>query len=91
MGRVIWTNQAIADLTGHIAYIDQYNPAAGDRMAARLLTAGNNLSTFPKRGKARPDGTRELAVVHPYILVYETTDGEDVRILRVWHGAQDRG
>lgn len=89
MGRVTWTDQSIADLMGHVAYIDQFNPIAGNNMAARLMTAGNSLATFPKRGRARPDGHRELAIVHPYILVYEIM-GEDVRILRIWHGAQDR-
>ncbi|MFV3128169.1 type II toxin-antitoxin system RelE/ParE family toxin [Niveispirillum sp. KHB5.9] len=89
MAIVIWTDETIADLMGHVAYIDQFNPMAGDRMASRLLAAGNSLITFPKRGKAQPNGCRELAVVHPYVLVYDVP-GEDVRILRVWHGAQDR-
>ena len=87
---VTWTETAIDDLQAHAAYIAQFNPYAASRIVRHLFTAGNSLSTFPKRGKARPDGTRELAVVHPYILVYETTDGDDVRILRVWHGAQER-
>ncbi|MEE3623233.1 type II toxin-antitoxin system RelE/ParE family toxin [Nitrospirillum sp. BR 11752] len=35
-------------------------------------------------------GTRELLVFPPYVIVYEIMDDEVV-ILRVWHGAQDRG
>ncbi|MGQ3047876.1 MAG: type II toxin-antitoxin system RelE/ParE family toxin [Niveispirillum sp.] len=62
-------------------------PAASSDTFSPPATAG---ASFPKRGKARPDGTRELAVVHPYILVYDIVEDE-VRILRVWHGAQDRG
>lgn len=91
MTLVTWTETAIDDLQAHAAYIAQFNPYAASRIVRHLFAAGNSLSTFPKRGKARPDGTRELAVVHPYILVYEATDGDDVRILRVWHGAQERG
>lgn len=91
MTPVTWTETAIDDPQAHAAYIAQFNPNAASRIVRHLFAAGNSLSTFPKRGKARPDGTRELAVVHPYILVYEATDGDDVRILRVWHGAQDRG
>lgn len=36
-------------------------------------------------------GTRELVAVWPYLIVYEI-DGEreQVRILRVWHGARER-
>lgn len=91
MTLVTWTETSIDDLQAHAAYIAQFNPYAASRIVRHLFAAGNSLSTFPKRGKARPDGTRELAVVHPYILVYEATDGDDVRILRVWHGAQERG
>ncbi len=37
-------------------------------------------------------GTRELVALSPYLIVYEVDPGADsVRILRVWHGAQDRG
>ncbi|MQP67675.1 type II toxin-antitoxin system RelE/ParE family toxin [Niveispirillum sp. SYP-B3756] len=86
---VSWSDQAISDLYHHVAYIDQFNPIAGDEMAARLLAAGNSLATFPRRGRARPDGLRELTVVPPYVLVYELT-GDAVRILRIWHGAQER-
>lgn len=89
MTLVAWTETAIDDLQAHAAYIARFNPYAASRIVRQVFTAGNSLSTFPKRGKVRPDGTRELAVVHPYVLVYETTDGA-VRILRVWHGAQDR-
>ncbi len=35
-------------------------------------------------------GTREL-IVNPYILVYKVVEEENqVRILRLWHAAQDR-
>ncbi|KPF88021.1 hypothetical protein IP70_00605 [alpha proteobacterium AAP38] len=90
MTLVTWTETAIDDLQAHAAYIAQFNPYAASRIVRHLFTAGNSLATFPKSGKARSDGTRELAVVHPYILVYDIVEDE-VRILRVWHGAQDRG
>lgn len=86
---VTWTEIATHDLQAHAAYIAQFNPYAAGRIVRQVFAAGNSLSTFPRRGKARPDGTRELAVVHPYVLVYEIVEG-DVRILRVWHGAQER-
>ena len=86
---VTWAEAAIDDLQAHAAYIAQFNSYAASRIVRQVFVACNSLATFPKRGKARPDGYRELAVVPPYVLVYEVS-GEDVRILRVWHGAQDR-
>jgi plasmid stabilization system protein ParE len=86
---VSWSEAAINDIEAHARYIAQFNPYAAGRIVRQVFAAGNSLSTFPKRGKARPDGSRELAVVHPYVLVYEIA-ADDIRILRVWHGAQDR-
>lgn len=62
MTLVTWTKTAIDDLQAHAAYIARFNPYAAGRIVRQLFTAGNSLSTFPKGGKARPDGMRELAV-----------------------------
>lgn len=86
---MIFSPAAIADLVRIRAYIAQFNPIAARRMAERLIAAGDSLARFPNRG--RPAGRyRELVVVRPYVLVYRVTD-DLVEILRVWHGAQDRG
>jgi plasmid stabilization system protein ParE len=45
------------------------------------------LSCFPVA--AAPVGWRELVIIRPCVLVYEV-EAEIVRILRVWHSAQDR-
>ncbi|WP_114858463.1 type II toxin-antitoxin system RelE/ParE family toxin [Azospirillum brasilense] len=37
------------------------------------------------------EGTRELVVVRPYVIVYDIGEDETVSILRLWHSAQDRG
>lgn len=86
---VEWSETALADIAGHAGYIAQYNPFAAARVVRSLYAAGNSLATFPRRGRARPDGLRELTIVPPYVLVYELT-GDAVRILRIWHGAQAR-
>jgi len=55
-----------------------------------MIEAGETLAEFPNRGRPGSiPGTRELVVIHPYVLVYEIR-GEAVHILRVWHGAQNR-
>jgi len=58
-------------------------------MGERIVAAADSLSTMPERGRPAVDGHRELTIVWPYVLVYEIADG-GIRILRVWHGAQQR-
>ncbi|HYE48937.1 MAG TPA: type II toxin-antitoxin system RelE/ParE family toxin [Azospirillaceae bacterium] len=87
--RVVWTRRAVRDVAAHIDYISQFNPVAANEIAAGLMAAASNLALFPHRGRPGPGGTRDLTVVHPYVIVYEV-DREVVTVLRVWHGAQDR-
>jgi plasmid stabilization system protein ParE len=87
---VVWREPARADVVRIILHIGAENPIAARRVARELLLAGDSLEIFPRRGRpGRVPGTRELVAVTPYILVYEV-DGDDVTILRVWHGAQNR-
>ncbi len=80
----------MADVTRIARHVAQDNPAAARRITRELLVAGDSLDMFPRRGRrGRSRSTRELMAVPPYMLVYRV--GQDtVRILRVWHGAQDR-
>jgi plasmid stabilization system protein ParE len=88
---VVWRSAARADIVRIIAHISEENPIAARHMARALVLAGDSLDVFPRRGRTgRVSGTRELAITFPYIIVYEVDDAEDVAILRVWHGAQDR-
>ena len=86
---VRFSRLALADLARIRAYIGVFNPAAASRMAERLIAAAAGLSAYPLRGRASSQGRRELTIVPPYILVYRVS-GDRVRILRVWHGAQER-
>ena len=87
---VVWQAAALADIRRILGYITTENPAAARRIARELMLAGDSLELFPQRGRTGlVPGTRELAAVRPYILVYEA-EGDSVCILRVWHSAQDR-
>ena len=88
--KVIWSEEAVTDVTRIARHVAQDNPAAARRLARELLVAGDSLDVFPYRGRrGRSRGTRELVAVPPYVLVYRV--GQDtVRSLRVWHGTQDR-
>jgi toxin ParE1/3/4 len=88
--RVRWTTPALADVEAHHDYLAAFNPAAARRVAGALRSAGDTLARFPHRGRpGREPGTRELAAVRPYVVVY-AVEADEVRILRVWHAAQDR-
>lgn len=88
--KVRWTVPALADVAAHQNYLSVFSPATASSVARALREAGDTLSRFPRRGRpGREPGTRELVAVSPYVLVYAVDAGE-VRILRVWHAAQDR-
>jgi toxin ParE1/3/4 len=84
--RIVWTDEAVANLTAIRAYINQFKPAAAQRFAARLLAAANALAEHPDRGRPIVDETRELVVVWPYLIRYRV-DADSVVILRIRHGA----
>ena len=89
---VEWLQTALDDRTAIFEYLLDRNPHAAAAIAETLAIAGDSLAMFPYRG--RPGlvaGTRELLALPPYILVYETDPAaQTVRILRIWHGAQER-
>jgi plasmid stabilization system protein ParE len=82
---VEWAEEALAHLETIRRYIAYSDPRAADRMASRLWTAGESLASFPNRGRARSNGTRELPSISPYIITYEVIGGR-VLILRIRHG-----
>ncbi|TWB39862.1 type II toxin-antitoxin system RelE/ParE family toxin [Nitrospirillum viridazoti] len=91
MKRIRWSIDALGDVDRHVAYIAAFNLVAAERVLRALLTTANSLLTFPNRGRrGSVPGTRELLVFPPYVIIYEVMDDEII-ILRVWHGAQDRG
>ncbi|MFI4987782.1 MAG: type II toxin-antitoxin system RelE/ParE family toxin [Alphaproteobacteria bacterium] len=61
------------------------NPAAARRLTDALLAAGDDLLSFPGRGRPVRDNLRELVVVYPYVIRYEII-GNQVTILGVRHG-----
>ena len=90
--RVVWRSAARDDRRRITAWLAERNPAAAVRIARALLAAADSLATRPEKGRPgqTPD-TRELSTVPPYIIVYRVDRAADVvRILRVWHTAQDR-
>ena len=87
MARVIWTDEAVANLETIVAYIAAFNPQAATRLAEKLIALADSLDHFPERGRAAGAGFRELPVVRPYVLRYRVED-DLIYIARIRHGAQ---
>jgi len=87
MARIVWTREALRRLWAIRDYIQNFNPGAADRIAARLLAAADSLSDFPDRGRPAPHDCRELPSVRPYVIVYQR-HGDMVAIIDIRHTAQ---
>jgi len=90
--RVAWRATARDDQRRITAWLAERNKAAAVRVARALVAAADSLAVLPAKGRpGRAPSTRELSAVPPYVIVYEVDQAAGVvRILRVWHTAQDR-
>jgi len=88
------TAEAREHISTIYSYIRDRNPTAATQVVARIRFAAERLAEFPRMGHAgRAPGTHEWVVRGlPYIIVYQTdaVDPDEVLILGVFHGAQDR-
>jgi len=67
------------------SYLREFDPAGAQRMARRLIEAGDSLSQFPEQGRPIADGRRELVTIPPDIIQYRFY-GKRVVIFGIRHG-----
>jgi plasmid stabilization system protein ParE len=90
--RVIWTEEARADLGRLYVFLAANNPRAADLAMQSLTEAPARLLMQPgigQRIEAISDRTVRRIVVGRYELRYEIT-GEEIRISRIFHTREDR-
>ena len=89
---VRWSRQGKEQLVAIRAYIREHDAGAAERVRLRIVETIRLLSALPHLGRAgRKQGTREFVVPHlPYIVVYRTDVTDELVILGIFHGAQDR-
>jgi toxin ParE1/3/4 len=91
--RVTFDPAARNELDGIFAWIAKDSPRAAHEMIARIEAKVMRLETLELTQMGRPGlvrGTREL-LEYPYIIVYKVFEERDeVVILSVVHGSQDR-
>ncbi len=87
--RLEWSPSAVEDREFIFDHIAQDNTLAAVAVDERIREQAEQLMAFPEIGRpGRTRGTRELVISHtPYIVAYRIL-GEDLRILRVLHSAQ---
>lgn len=86
--KLVYTDEAIGDLTRLREFIAVHNPAAASRIAAELIGKIKLLPEFPKMGSPVqlapvPDGIRDM-VFGKYVVRY-SLHASVIIILRVWH------
>lgn len=91
--RLVYSENAVADLVRLRAFIAEKDPLAAARVAAELLSRIENLCLFPEMGRAvdlapTPKIIRD-AILGKYIIRY-SAHTETVVILRIWHHNEDR-
>jgi plasmid stabilization system protein ParE len=89
--KVRFTFEALTHIAGIHYYIKGRSPEAAARIAAHIFTEAERIGEFPQIGHTGAvAGTRELTVPGlPYVIVHEL-DKDQVVILGIFHGAQDR-
>lgn len=93
--RVRYTARALHHLNDIYDYIAHDNPTAATSVIGRIRATAQSLQHFPYLGHVGTvPGTLERSVVGlPYIVVYQVNvgDTDEVLILGVFHGRQERG
>ena len=87
---ILWSPEAIEDLTSLRAYIADDNPAAARGVVLRIMqNIEQLLPDNPQMGRpGRVPGTRKLVIpMTPFIIPYRL-QRNIIQILRVYHGAR---
>ena len=87
---IIWSPEAIDDLTSLRAYIAEDDPAAARAVVLHIIhNVEHSLPDQPRMGRpGRVPGTRELVIPKtPFIIPYRV-QSNIIQILRIYHGAR---
>ncbi len=88
--KLVWSPEALQDLTEVRAYIARDNPAAATKVVKRIVSlVSTQLPSNPESGRiGRVPGTRELVITKsPFVVPYRVRAGT-IEILRVYHAAR---
>jgi len=91
--RLVYSQEAVADLVRLRAFIANNDPAAAARVAADLVSRIDSLCAFPEMGRSvaqapEPDSIRDFTF-GKYVVRY-TVHSNSLVILRIWHHFESR-
>lgn len=88
--RIVWSAEAVDDISGIHAYIAQTSPRYADVVAGRLYDAVTRLKRFPESGRIVPEvdhpSVREV-IQGAYRIVYELRD-DRIEIITVFRASR---
>ena len=91
--RLVYSEEAVADLIRLRAFSAENDPAAAARVAAELVSRVENLSQFPHIGvevqQAPQRGVVRDMIFGNYVVRY-AAQTESVVVLRLWHHLENR-
>jgi len=82
--RVVWSDQALADLKAINDYIVRESPSGAKSVVTAIEEAADRLVDFPRAARIVPEFERET-FVYEYRLMYRV-EPDCIQILRVVHG-----
>lgn len=91
MKRLIVSDRALTDMAELIEYIHMDRPKVAARLHDRLWREFDQLCLFPNLGHRREDvndGRYRFKRVKSFLIAYRV-EGDDLRVVRVLHGARD--
>lgn len=89
--RLRWTQAAAEDLEHIKEYLTEHHPEFAQTTVIELYETIRSLKNSPRLGRpGREQGTRELVLTRlPYIVAYRIKV-QDIEVLHIFHGAQNR-
>ena len=88
--RIIFSQRALSDIDGIVEYIAERAPHAAVNELDKIFDTIELLLDQPRMARrASTEGVRELVIDSTYLATYRVS-GDEIEILRVWHGRQDR-
>ncbi len=92
--RLVYSEEAVADLVRLRQFIAEKDPQAAGRVGAELVSRLENLKRFPAMGREvvqAPDPTAIRDAVFGNYVVRYSPRAEVLIVLRLWHHYEDRG
>ena len=89
--KLVFSRAAVSDLVRLREFIAVHNPAAAQRVAARLRVAISRLTDSPQVGRPVEDLSGEIRelIFGKYVVRYQVLQ-TSVYILKIWHGRENR-